>query len=67
MRWMPVLALWLFEVYNADDKITHLWRDLDLLEAYRALDSVSTGKIPSLFCDTTVLCSLITTTLEISH
>ena len=39
------------EVYNADDKIAHLWRDLDLLEAYKAIDSVAAGRMPSLFCD----------------
>ena len=25
-------------------------RDLDLLETYKAIDSVATGRIPSLFC-----------------
>ena len=29
---------------------TTFLRALDLLEAYKAIDSVATGKIPSLFC-----------------
>ena len=42
------------EVYNAANKIAHLWRDvlldLDLLGTCKAIDSVATGSIPSLFC-----------------
>ena len=38
------------EASNADDKVAHLWRDLDLLKTYKAIDSVATGRIPSLFC-----------------
>ena len=43
------------EVYNADDNISFTplatsLRDLDLLETYKAIDSVATGRIPSLFC-----------------
>ena len=42
-------------VYIADNKIftsgaTSL-ADIDLQRTYRAIDSVATGKIPSLFCD----------------
>ena len=45
------------DVYKADDKIatsgsTSL-ADTDLWRTYRALDSVATGRIPSLFCVTT--------------
>ena len=43
------------DVYKADDKTatsgaTSL-ADIDLRRTYRAIDSVATGKIPSLFCD----------------
>ena len=38
--WKLTLSI---EVYNA-------LRDIDLLEAYKAIDSVATGRIPSLFC-----------------
>ena len=42
------------DVYKADDKIitsgaTSL-ADIDLQRTYRAIDSVATGIIPSLFC-----------------
>ena len=45
------------DVYKVDDKIvtsgaTSL-ADIDLRRTYRAIDSVATGRIPSLFCDTT--------------
>ena len=41
-------------VYKADDKIatsgaTSL-ADIDLRKTYRAIDSVATGRIPSVFC-----------------
>ena len=40
------------DVYKADDKIATsgatLLSDLDLQETYRAIDSVATGRIPSL-------------------
>ena len=43
------------DVYKADDKIATsgatLLSDLDLQETYRAIDSVATGRIPSLSCD----------------
>ena len=43
------------DVYKADDKIatsgaTSL-ADIYLRRTYRAIDSVATGRIPSLFCD----------------
>ena len=42
------------DVYKADDKIatsgvTSL-ADIDLRKTYRAIDSVATGRIPSIFC-----------------
>ena len=42
------------DVYKADDKIatsgaTSL-ADLDLRRTYRAMNSVATGRIPSIFC-----------------
>ena len=41
------------DVYKADDKIgtsgTTSLADIDLRRAYRAIDSVATGRIPSLF------------------
>ena len=42
------------DAYKADDKIatsgaTSL-ADIDLRRKYRAIDSVATGRIPSLFC-----------------
>ena len=45
------------DVYKADDKIvtsgvTSL-ADIDLRGTYRAIDSVATGRIPSLFCAVT--------------
>ena len=43
------------DVYKGDDKIstsgvTSL-ADIDLRRTYRAIDSVATGRIPSMFCD----------------
>ena len=43
------------DVYKVDDKIgpsgaTSL-TDIDLQRTYRAINSVATGRIPSLFCD----------------
>ena len=43
------------DVYKADDKIvtsgaTSL-AEIDLRRTYRAIDSVATGRIPSIFCD----------------
>ena len=45
-------------MYKADDKIvtsgaTSL-ADINLRRTYRAIDSVATGRIPSLFCDTNI-------------
>ena len=44
-------------VYKADDNFvtsgTTLLSDLDLRETYRAIDSVVTGRLPSLSCATT--------------
>ena len=41
-------------VYKSDDNFATsdatLLSDLDLQETYRAIDSVATGRIPSLFC-----------------
>ena len=61
---MPVLVLWLLEltifidVYKAEDKIVTSGAlslsDLDQRETYRAIDSVATGRIPSLFCGSSV-------------
>ena len=47
------------DVYKADDKIatsgaTSL-ADIDLRRTYRAIDSVATGRIPSLFCANNLL------------
>ena len=47
------------DVYKADDKnvtsgSTSL-ADLNLRRTYRAIDNVATGRIPSLFCDYTIL------------
>ena len=43
------------DVYKADDKIATsgatLLADIYLRRTYKAVDSVSTGRIPSLFCD----------------
>ena len=38
------------EIYNADDKVAHLWRNLYLMKTYKAIASVATGRIPYLFC-----------------
>ena len=43
------------DVYKADDKIVTSGAtplaDINLRRTYRAIDSVATGRIPSLFCD----------------
>ena len=43
------------DVYKADDKIATSGAtspaDMNLRRTYRAIDSVATGRIPSLFCD----------------
>ena len=43
------------DVYKADNKIASSGAtslaDIDLRRTYRAIDSVATGRIPSLFCD----------------
>ena len=43
------------DVYKADNKITPSGvtslADIDLQRTYRAIDSVATVRIPSLFCD----------------
>ena len=43
------------DVYKADDKIVTsgatLLADINLRRKYRAIDSVSTGRIPYLFCE----------------
>ena len=49
----------IIDVYKADDKVaisgaTSL-ADINLRRTYRAIDSVATGRIPSLFCDSTKL------------
>ena len=45
-------------VYKADDKIATSGAmslaDINLRRTYRAIDSVSTGRIPSLFCAITI-------------
>ena len=38
------------DVYKANDKIVTSLADIDLRRTYRAIDSVATGRIPSLFC-----------------
>ena len=47
------------DVYKADDKIVTsgatLLADINLRRTYRAIDSVATGRIPSLFCGHIVL------------
>ena len=46
------------DVYKADSKIVtsgaKSLADLDMRITYRAIDSVSTGRIPSLFCVNTI-------------
>ena len=46
------------DVYNVDDNFATsgatLVSDLDLQETYRAIDSVASGRIPSLFCACTL-------------
>ena len=59
------------DVYRADEKIatstaTSLW-DIDLLRTRRAIDSVATGRIPSLFCDWVVKNPLPYCILEITY
>ena len=48
------------DVYEADDKIATsgatLLADIDLRRTYRAIDSVATGRIPSLFCGCNFIC-----------
>ena len=43
------------DVYKTDDNFATsgamLLSDLDLQEAYKAIDGVATGRIPSSFCD----------------
>ena len=51
--------MYFIDVYKADDKIaisgsTSL-ADIDLRRTCRAIDSVATGRIPSLFCGNTHL------------
>ena len=45
--------------YNGDDNFATsgatLLSDLDLQESYKAIDSVATGRIPSLFCGISVV------------
>ena len=48
------------DVYKADDKIatsgaTSL-SDIDMQRTYRAIDSVATGRLPSLFCAVSLFC-----------
>ena len=52
------------DVYKADDKIvtsgaTSL-ADINLRRTYRAIDSVATGRIPSLFCDLYMIVTTLT-------
>ena len=46
------------DVYKGDDNFATsdatVLSDLDLQETYKAIDSVATGRIPSLFCVITV-------------
>ena len=44
------------DVYKGDDNFatSAVLSDLDLQETYKAIDSVATGGIPSLFCVITV-------------
>ena len=46
-------------VYKGDDNFVTsgatLLSDLELQETYREIESVTTGKIPSLFCDRTYI------------
>ena len=52
------------DVYKADDKIATsgatLLADIDLRTTYKAIDSVATGRIPSLFCVNTKLTLALT-------
>ena len=52
------------EVYNKSDNncvtsVAMLLSDLDLQETYRAIDSVATGRIPSLFCANTLFSTFL--------
>ena len=46
------------DAYKANDKISTsgatALADIDLRRTYRAIDSVATGRIPSLFCGSTL-------------
>ena len=48
----------IIDVYKADDKFATCGAtsldDIDLRRTYRAIDSVATGRIPSLFCAVSV-------------
>ena len=56
------------DVYKADDKIvTTLLADTDLRRTYRAIDSVTTGRIPSLFCVSTISSSPPNHVLDKQH
>ena len=57
------------DVYKADDKIvtsgaTSL-ADVDLRRRYRAIDSVATGRVPSVFCDMVLYVCCMQTTATI--
>ena len=59
------------DVYKAGDKIatsdaTSL-ADIDLRRTYRAIDSVATGRISSLFCAITILLSVLSPLLGNAH
>ena len=47
------------DVYKGDDNfvtsVATLLSDLNLQETFRAIDSVATGRMPSLFCDSLLL------------
>ena len=51
------------DVYKDDDTFAtsgaKLLSDLDLQETYKAIDSVATGRIPSLFCGLMKLISIL--------
>ena len=59
------------DLYKADDKIaasgaTSL-ADIDLRRTCRAIDSVATGRISSLFCAITILLSVLSPLLGNAH
>ena len=61
----------IIDVYKADDKIatsgaTSL-ADIDLWRTYRAIDSVATGRIPSIFCGDTGNHLFILLSLKSNH